>query len=105
MSFLGTAKAAARIIRGLSPIVIDAARATRTWKKKGDPSTEDLSSQVARLEKELELQSHLNEQYRDELHLLKAVLEGTQRSIRLVFSLALLACLLASAALVLLFLK
>jgi hypothetical protein len=60
---------------------------------------------MERLEKNLELQSGLNEQFIAEMQVLKPALEGIQKSIKIVFSLALFACLFSLTALLALFFK
>jgi hypothetical protein len=105
MATLMTAKVLARLILKLSPIIIDATQIVRKWRKKGDVPIEGLPSRVERLEKNMELQSNLNEQFIAEMQLLKPALEGIHKSIRLIFYLALLACVLSLVALVQLFSK
>jgi len=73
--------------------------------KKGDLPRDDIPSRVKRLEKNMELQLSLNEQFINEMHILKPVIEGLHTSIKLIFYLALFACLIAIVALVLLLFK
>jgi len=105
MALILSAKALARLILRLSPIIIDATRIARKWMKKGDLPTEDIPSRVKRLEKNMELQLNLNEQFINEMQVLKPVIEGLHSSIKLIFYLALLACLIALVALILLLFK
>lgn len=105
MATVMTAKVLARLIMMLSPLIIDATQIVRKWRKKGDVPIEDLPSRVERLEKNMELQSNLNEQFITEMKVLKLALEGIHASIKLVFYLALLACVFSFVALVLQFLK
>lgn len=105
MAALMTAKMLARLILKLSPIIIDATQSVRRWRKKGDVPMEGLPSRVERLEKNMELQSNLNEQFIAEMQILKPALEGIHKSLKLIFYIALLACVLSLVALVLLFFK
>ena len=105
MPFVATAKVLARLILQLSPIIIDATRIAKGWKKKEDLPKEDLPSRVERLERNLELQSDLNEQFLAEMQVLKPALEGIHTSVKIVFSVALFACVLSLAALILLFFR
>ncbi len=105
MAALMTAKVLARLILKLSPIIIDATQIVRKWRKKGDMPMEGLPSRVDRLEKNMELQSNLNEQFIAEMQVLKPAFEGIHRSIKFIFYFALLACALSLVALVLLFFK
>jgi hypothetical protein len=105
MATVLTAKVLARLILKLSPLIIDATQTIRKWKKKGDVPIEDMPSRLERLEKNMELQSNLNEQFITEMQVLKSALEGIHISIKLVFYLALLACVFSLVALVLHFLK
>jgi hypothetical protein len=104
MAAVITAKILARLILKLSPIIIDATQIVRKWVKKGDTPM-DIPSRVERLEKNMELQSNLNEQFINEMQVLKPALEGIHRSIKLVFYLALLAFVLSLVALVLQLIK
>src|SRR5512143_708163 len=103
MAALMTAKMLARLILKLSPIIIDATQSVRRWRKKGAVPMEGLPSRVERLEKNMELQSNLNEQFIAEMQILKPALEGIHKSLKLIFYIALLACVLSLVALVLLF--
>lgn len=105
MSFVATAKVLAQIILRLSPIIIDATRIVGKWTKKENAPKEDLPSRVERLEKNMELQSDLNEQFLAEMRVLKPALEGIEKSLKLVFYLALFACLLSLIAVVLMLFK
>jgi hypothetical protein len=105
MAAMMTAKVLARLILKLSPIIIDATQIVRKWRKKGDMPVAGLPSRVDRLEKNMELQSNLNDQFIAEMQVLKPALEGIHKSIKLIFYLALLACVLSLVALVLLFFK
>jgi hypothetical protein len=105
MPALMTAKVLARLILKLSPIIIDATQIVRKWRKKGDMPVAGLPSRVDRLEKNMELQSNLNDQFIAEMQVLKPALEGIHKSIKLIFYLALLACVLSLVALVLLFFR
>jgi hypothetical protein len=105
MPFLATAKVLTRLIVQLSPIIIDATRIAQGWKKKKDLPKEDLSSRVARVENNLDLQSDLNEKFLAEMQVLKPALEGIHKSIKIVFSLALFACALSLTVLLLLLFK
>jgi hypothetical protein len=105
LPFLATAKVLARLILQLSPIIIDATRIAKGWKSKKDLPEEDLTSRLGRLEKNLELQSDLNEQFIAEMRVLKPALEGMHKSLKIVFSLALLACVLSLTALLVMFFK
>jgi hypothetical protein len=100
-----TAKVLARLILKLSPLIIDTTQIVRKWRKKGDVPMEDLPTRVELLEKNMELQSSLNEQFITEMQVLKPVLEEIHTSIKLVFYLALLASVFSLIALVLRFLK
>jgi hypothetical protein len=62
---------------------------------------EGLPSRVERMEKNMELQSNLNEQFIAEMQVLKPALEGIHKSIKLIFYLALFAFVLALVALIL----
>jgi hypothetical protein len=105
MSFVATAKVLAQIILRLSPIIIDATRIVGKWTKKENLPKGDLPSRVELLERNMELQSDLNEQFIAEMRVLKPALEGIEKSLKLVFYLALFACLLSLVSLVLMFFK
>ncbi|HUI68512.1 MAG TPA: hypothetical protein VL087_09960 [Nitrospirota bacterium] len=105
MTIVTTAKILARLILKLSPLIIDSTQIVRKWRKKGDVPIEDLPSRVERLEKNMDLQSNLNEQFITEMQVLKPALEGIYTSMKLVFYLALFACVFSLVALVLHFLK
>jgi len=105
MAAMMTAKVLARLILKLSPIIIDATQIARKWMKKGDLPMEDIHSRLKRLERKMELQVNMNEQFINEMQVLKPVIDGFYSSIRLIFYLALLACLLSFVVLVVLFFK
>ncbi|HTP04187.1 MAG TPA: hypothetical protein VMM54_03405 [Nitrospirota bacterium] len=105
MATVSTAKVLARLILRLSPLIIDATQTVRKWRKKGDVPIEDIPSRVERLEKNMDLQSNLNEQFITDMQVLKSALEEIHTSIKFVFYLALLACVFSLVALVLHFLK
>jgi hypothetical protein len=105
MSFIATAKVLARIILGLSPIIMDATGIIGKWKKKENASQEELPTRIERLEKNMELQADLNEQFLAEMRAVKPALEGIQRSLKLVFFLALFACLFSFVMLILAFFR
>ena len=103
--FFMQVKTLAGLILKLSPIVLDASQLIRKWRRKEGPAPEDLPARIERLEKNLELQSKLNEEFLAEMQILKPALEGIQRSIRLLFFFALLACSLALLSVLLMFLR
>lgn len=104
-------KMLADLILKLSPIILDASQLVKKWRKReipeiGEiPSREDLPARIDRLEKNLELQSKLNEEFVSEMQILKPALEGIQRSIRILYRLVLLAFGLALVSVILLLLK
>ena len=105
MATVMTAKVLARLILKLSPLIISATQIVKKWRKKGDVPMEDLPSRVERLEKNMELQSNLNEQFITEMKVLNPAFEEIHTSLKLVFYLALLACVFSLASLVLQFFK
>ncbi len=92
MSFVTTAKVLGRLILQLSPIIADYADTIKKWRKKEDvQNREDVSARIERLEKNMELQSRMNEQFVAEMKVLKPVIEAFSKSLKIVFSLSLIA--------------
>ena len=100
-----SAKALAHLIVRLAPIVIEASQSAKKWIKKEDIPKGDIPARLESLEKKLELQAGLNEQFVAEMDIVKPALEQINRSMRHVIYIALLACLLSLVSLVLIFLK
>ncbi len=100
MAFI-TGKALTALILGLGPIALDVSQLIRQWMKKESVPKDDIPSRLHRIEKNMEVQSQLNEQYFSEMRILKPALEGMQKSLKLLFLMALAACILSLAAIVL----
>ncbi len=100
-----SAKALAHLIVRLTPLLIEASQSVKKWMKKEDIPKGDIPARLERLEKNLELQEDLNEQFVAEMEIVKPALEQINRSIRYVLYIALLACLLSVGSVVLILLK
>ncbi len=101
MSFVTTAKMLGRLVLQLSPIIAEYTDTIKKWKKREDlQSGEDAPSRIDRLEKNMELQARLNEQFIAEMKVLKPVIEALNKSFKILFSFSLIAILFSLVALI-----
>ena len=95
-----TGKALTKLILSLGPIAIDVSQLIRQWMKKDSVRQNDIPSRLERIEKNMEVQSRLNEQFLSEIHITKPALEGMQKALKLQFMLSLTACILSMFAII-----
>lgn len=95
-------KEVAIAIARYGPHIREVVRIARLIRENLDKSqNRDLSGRLDGLEKNVERQSELNEQLISQMELLRPVLEGVQRSLRFLYLIAIVGCILSLVALAL----
>lgn len=94
------AKALAAAIVRLAPIIIEATQLVKKWRKRDSVPAGDVETRVQRLERNMDLQARLNEQFIAEMKMLGPALESVRRLLRLCAVLALIAGAVSLAALI-----